>query len=251
MAANKSGTESDIVVDVRNVSMEFNMSNLKVDSLKEYVVRMLRHELFFNSFYALSDVSFKVHRGEVLGLVGFNGSGKSTLLKIISGIIKPTRGSVEVHGTLSPMIELGAGFDPDLSARENIFLNGSILGYSKQFMESVFDDIVDFAELGDFLDTPVKNFSSGMQARLGFAVATVVRPQLLIVDEVLAVGDYKFQEKCSKRISEMMADDTTVIMVSHSADQIERMCTRAIWLDHGRMIADGDARDICRQYRAE
>ena len=251
MSANENGAANDIIVDVRNVSMEFNKSNFKVDSIKEYVVRMVKHELFFTSFYALSDVSFKVHRGEVLGLVGFNGSGKSTLLKIISGIIKPTRGSVEVRGTLSPMIELGAGFDPDLTARENIFLNGSILGYSKQFMESVFDDIVDFAELGDFLDTPVKNFSSGMQARLGFAVATVVHPQLLIVDEVLAVGDYKFQEKCSHRISELMSNNTTVIMVSHSADQIERMCTRAIWLDHGRMIADGDAREICSRYREQ
>ncbi|MDO4565760.1 MAG: ABC transporter ATP-binding protein [Oscillospiraceae bacterium] len=241
--------ESDIVISVKDVAMEFNMSNLKVDSIKEYFVRLVKHELFFKSFYALKGVSFDVRRGEVLGLIGFNGGGKSTMLKIIAGILKPTRGSVEVKGTLSPMIELGAGFDPDLTARENIFLNGSILGYSKEFMQEVFEEVVEFSELHDFLDTPVKNFSSGMQARLGFSVATVVRPEILIVDEVLAVGDYKFQEKCKNRIRELMADNATVILVSHDSNQIEEMCTRAIWIDHGLIKEDGDTMAVCEHYK--
>ncbi len=250
MAQNTNGNANeDIVIDVKDVSMEFNMSNFKVDSLKEYFVRLVKHELFFTPFYALKGVSFSVKRGEVLGLIGFNGGGKSTMLKIIAGVMKPTTGSVEVRGTLSPMIELGAGFDPDLTARENIFLNGSILGYSKQFMESVFDEVVDFSELHDFLDTPVKNYSSGMQTRLGFAVATVVRPEILIVDEVLAVGDYKFQEKCKNRIRELMANNTTVILVSHDSKQIEEMCTRAIWLDHGLIVEDGETAVVCEHYK--
>ena len=207
MAQNTNGNANeDIVIDVKDVSMEFNMSNFKVDSLKEYFVRLVKHELFFTPFYALKGVSFSVKRGEVLGLIGFNGGGKSTMLKIIAGVMKPTTGSVEVRGTLSPMIELGAGFDPDLTARENIFLNGSILGYSKQFKESVFD-------------------------------------------EVLAVGDYKFQEKCKNRIRELMANNTTVILVSHDSKQIEEMCTRAIWLDHGLIVEDGETAVVCEHYK--
>ncbi|MEG0832686.1 MAG: ABC transporter ATP-binding protein, partial [Oscillospiraceae bacterium] len=210
----------ELMVEVKNVTMEFNMTSEKVDSLKEYFVRLVKRKLFFNSFLALKDVSVRVEKGEVLGIVGLNGSGKSTLLKIISGIMKPTKGSAEIFGTLSPLIELGAGFDIDLTARENIFLNGSVLGYSRKFMEYVFDDIVEFSELSEFLDIPIKNFSSGMQARLGFAIATVVEPQILIVDEVLAVGDFKFQKKCEQRIQKLMSVDTTVIIVSHSIEQI-------------------------------
>ncbi|MEG1017421.1 MAG: ATP-binding cassette domain-containing protein, partial [Oscillospiraceae bacterium] len=197
----------ELMVEVKNVTMEFNMTSEKVDSLKEYFVRLVKRKLFFNSFLALKDVSVRVEKGEVLGIVGLNGSGKSTLLKIISGIMKPTKGSAEIFGTLSPLIELGAGFDIDLTARENIFLNGSVLGYSRKFMEYVFDDIVEFSELSEFLDIPIKNFSSGMQARLGFAIATVVEPQILIVDEVLAVGDFKFQKKCEQRIQKLMSVD--------------------------------------------
>lgn len=239
----------DIVIDVKDVTMEFNMSNYKVDNLKEYFVRLMKHELFFTPFYAIKGVSFNVKRGEVLGLIGFNGGGKSTMLKIIAGVLKPTTGSVEVRGTMSPMIELGAGFDPDLTARENIYLNGSILGYSKEFMDKVFDEVVDFSELHDFLDTPVKNYSSGMQARLGFAVATVVRPEILIVDEVLAVGDYKFQQKCENRIRELMANNATVILVSHNSQQIEEMCTRVIWLDHGLIREEGETAVVCEHYK--
>lgn len=237
------------MIEVNNVTMEFNMSSLKVDSIKEYFIRMMKHELFFKSFLALEDVSFTVHRGEVVGLIGFNGSGKSTMLKIIAGIMKPTRGSAVVHGSISPLIELGAGFDPDLTARENIFLNGSILGYSRGFMSSVFDEIVDFAELHKFLDVPIKNYSSGMQARLGFAIATIVQPDILIVDEVLAVGDFKFQQKCEDRIRKLMSNDTTVLIVSHSIDQIEELCTRVVWLDHGHVLKAGDALEICREYK--
>ncbi|MEG0751437.1 MAG: ABC transporter ATP-binding protein [Oscillospiraceae bacterium] len=241
--------KEDIVISVRDVTMEFNMSNFKVDSLKEYFVRLMKRELFFKAFFAINGVSFDVRRGEVLGIIGFNGGGKSTMLKIISGILKPTTGEVEVHGTISPLIELGAGFDPDLTARENIFLNGSILGYSHDFMAGIFDEIVDFSELHDFLDTPIKNYSSGMQARLGFSIATVVQPEILIVDEVLAVGDFKFQKKCEQRIRELMDNHTTVIVVSHSANQIEELCTRVIWLDKGLVREEGETLEVCAHYK--
>lgn len=242
---------NDIMVSVKNVSMEFNMSTEKVDSLKEYTMRFFQGRLFFESFWALKDVSVEVRRGETLGIVGSNGSGKSTLLKIIAGVMKPTKGTTEVFGTLSPMIELGAGFDPDLTGRENIFLNGAILGHNKKFMDSVYDEIVDFSELGPFIDTPLKNYSSGMQARLAFATSTVVKPQILIVDEVLGVGDFHFQEKCEKRINELMADNTTVIFVSHSIEQVQRICKRAIWLNKGVLMADGPAKEVCERYLSE
>ncbi len=242
---------NDIMVSVKNVSMEFNMSTEKVDSLKEYTMRFFQGRLFFESFWALKDVSVEVRRGETLGIVGSNGSGKSTLLKIIAGVMKPTKGTTEVFGTLSPMIELGAGFDPDLTGRENIFLNGAILGHNKKFMDSVYDEIVDFSELGPFIDTPLKNYSSGMQARLAFATSTVVKPQILIVDEVLGVGDFHFQEKCEKRINELMADNTTVIFVSHSIEQVQRICKRAIWLNKGVLMANGPAKEVCERYLSE
>ena len=243
--------ENKTMVSVENVSMEFNMSTEKVDSLKEYTMRFFQGRLFFESFWALNDVSLEVKKGETLGIVGNNGSGKSTLLKIIAGVMKPTKGKVEVYGTLSPMIELGAGFDPDLTGRENIFLNGAILGRSKAFMESVYDEIVDFSEIGAFIDTPLKNYSSGMQARLAFATSTVVKPEILIVDEVLGVGDFHFQEKCEKRIHELMANETTVIFVSHSIDQVKRICKRAIWLNKGNMIIDGPTEEVCERYLKE
>lgn len=236
------------IIEVNNVTMEFNMSSLKVDSLKEYFIRLVKHELYFKSFLALEDVSFTVERGDVMGLIGLNGSGKSTMLKIISGIMKPTKGSAVARGTISPLIELGAGFDLDLTARENIYLNGSILGHDKKYMDSVFDDIVEFSELQDFLDIPIKNYSSGMQARLGFAIATVVKPDILIVDEVLAVGDFKFQEKCEARIRALMAGGTTVLIVSHSIALIETLCNKVVWLDHGHVVKQGEARAICEEY---
>ena len=242
---------NDLMVSVKNVSMEFNMSTEKVDSLKEYTMRLFQGRLFFESFWALKDVSVDVHRGETLGIVGSNGSGKSTLLKIIAGVIKPTKGTTEIFGTLSPMIELGAGFDPDLTGRENIFLNGAILGHSRKFMNEVYDEIVDFSELGPFIDTPLKNYSSGMQARLAFATSTVVKPQILIVDEVLGVGDFHFQEKCEKRINELMEDNTTVIFVSHSIEQVQRICKRAIWINKGVLMMDGPVKEVCDRYLSE
>lgn len=238
----------DIAIKVENVSMEFNLSSEKVDNIKETVMRFFQHKLFFNSFWALTDVSFEVKRGEIFGIVGFNGSGKSTLLKVVSGVLKPTKGKAELFGTLSPLIELGAGFDLDLTGRENIYLNGAVLGYSKKFMESIFDEIVEFSELGEFIDVPIKNYSSGMQARLGFSIATVVKPQILILDEVLGVGDYKFQKKCEDRINELMQGDTTVLFVSHSMEQVKRLCSRVLWLDHGKAMMIGDTEEVYAVY---
>lgn len=237
-------------VEVKNVTMEFNMSKEKVDSIKEYFIKLVKRELHFEQFLALKDVSVTIEQGDVFGIVGLNGSGKSTLLKVISGILKPTKGTVKTVGTISPMIELGAGFDMDLTARENIFLNGSVLGYSKQMMEEKFDDILEFSELQPFVDVAVKNYSSGMVARLAFAIATITKPDILIVDEILAVGDFLFQQKCEKRIREMMDRGTTVIIVSHTIEQIERLCKHVLWLEHGNMKMLGDTKTVCDAYKA-
>ena len=226
-------------VEVNNVSMHFNMNKDKIDNLKEYCIKLFKRQLFFEDFTALQDISFKIESGDTFGIIGLNGSGKSTLLKVISGILKPTTGSVKVTGTIAPLIELGAGFDPDLTARENIFLNGSVLGFSREFMREKFDEIVEFSELQDFVDVPIKNFSSGMVARIGFSVATIVKRDILICDEILAVGDYKFQEKCEQRIKDLMSGGTTVILVSHSIQQVERICNHILWLEHGKMKALG------------
>lgn len=237
-------------VEVKNVTMEFNMSKEKVDSIKEYFIKLVKRELHFEHFLALKDVSVTIEQGDVFGIVGLNGSGKSTLLKVISGILKPTKGTVKTVGTISPMIELGAGFDMDLTARENIFLNGSVLGYSKQMMEEKFDEILEFSELQPFVDVAVKNYSSGMVARLAFAIATITKPDILIVDEILAVGDFLFQQKCEKRIREMMDRGTTVIIVSHTIEQIERLCKHVLWLEHGNMKMLGDTKTVCDAYKA-
>lgn len=237
-------------VEVRNVTMKFNMSKEKLDSLKEYFIKLMKRQLHFQEFLALKNVSFDIEQGDVFGIVGLNGSGKSTMLKIISGILKPSEGTVRVVGSISPMIELGAGFDMDLTARENVFLNGSVLGYSRDTMKQKFDEIIEFAELQDFVDVAVKNFSSGMVARLGFAIATITHPDILIVDEILAVGDFLFQEKCEKRIQEMMSGGTTVIIVSHSIEQIERLCKHVMWLDHGNMKMIGGTEEVCNAYKS-
>ena len=237
-------------VEVKNVTMEFNMSKEKVDSIKEYFIKLVKRELHFEQFLALKDVSVTIEQGDVFGIVGLNGSGKSTLLKVISGILKPTKGTVKTVGTISPMIELGASFDMDLTARENIFLNGSVLGYSKQMMEEKFDEILEFSELQPFVDVAVKNYSSGMVARLAFAIATITKPDILIVDEILAVGDFLFQQKCEKRIREMMDRGTTVIIVSHTIEQIERLCKHVLWLEHGNMKMLGDTKTVCDAYKA-
>ncbi|ACM59215.1 ABC-2 type transport system ATP-binding protein/lipopolysaccharide transport system ATP-binding protein [Caldicellulosiruptor bescii] len=241
--------DKNIAVKIENVSMMFNMASEKIYSIKEYFIKLVSGKLYFREFWALKDISFKIKKGEIFGIIGLNGAGKSTLLKIIAGVLKPTMGRVYVNGTMAPLIELGAGFDFELTARENIFLNGAILGYSRKFMKEKFDEIVEFAELRDFLDVPLKNFSSGMQARLGFAIATIVDPDILIVDEILAVGDFHFQEKCERRINSMLEKGTTIVMVSHSIDQIERMCQRVLWLEKGRMKMIGDAKEVCEAYR--
>ena len=238
----------NIKISVNDVWIRFNLASECVDNIKEYVIKMLKRQLMFQEFMALKGISFEVKAGESWGFVGTNGSGKSTLLKTISGILKPYKGSVLVNGTISPLIELGAGFDGNLTARENIFLNGAVLGYSEKFLKEKCDEIVDFAELRDFLDVPIKNFSSGMAARLGFAIATTVKPDILICDEVLAVGDFKFQEKCEQRMNELLSGGTTLLFVSHSIEQVKRMCQKAIWIDHGEMKMIGSAEEVCNAY---
>ncbi len=236
-------------VELRNVEMHFNMSKEKLESLKEYFLKLVSRKLMFEDFIALNDISFDIKKGDVFGILGLNGSGKSTTLKVISGILEPTKGTVETDGVIAPLIELGAGFDLELTARENIYLNGSVLGFSKKFMDEKFDDIVDFSEMRDFLDVPMKNYSSGMVARIGFAIATVTTPDILIVDEILSVGDFLFQKKCEDRINSMLADDTTVIIVSHSLEQIERLCKHCMWLEKGKIKMIGDAKEVCEAYR--
>ena len=211
-------------------------------------MKFTKGSLHFEEFWALKNVSIEIEKGDFYGLVGINGSGKSTLLKTIAGVFKPTEGKVTVNGTIAPLIELGAGFDMDLTARENIYLNGAVLGFSKKFMDDHFQDIVDFSELHDFLDVPLKNYSSGMVARIAFAIATVTDPDILIADEVLAVGDYAFQEKCEKRMEQLLANGTTVIFVSHSTEQVKRLCNKATWLEHGKIIMTGDAQTVCDEY---
>ena len=239
----------NIAIKVDHVSMHFNMASEKIESVKDYVIKAIKHELFFKDFIAVNDADFEIKKGEVFGIVGTNGSGKSTLLKIISGILTPTEGKVITKGMIAPLIELGAGFDGDLTARENIFLNGAILGYDKEFIEEKFTSIVDFAELWDFLDMPIKNYSSGMVARIAFAIATIVKPDILIVDEILAVGDFMFQQKCEQRIRELMSEGTTVVIVSHSIEQIESLCDRVLWIEKGKTRMIGKTFEVCNAYR--
>lgn len=240
----------EYAVELRDIEMHFNMSKEKLQSLKEYLLKFLKRELTYEDFVALNGVTLNIEKGDVFGIVGLNGSGKSTLLKIISGILTPTKGTVVTRGVIAPLIELGAGFDLELTARENIYLNGSVLGFSKKYMDEHFDSIVEFSEMQDFLDTPMKNYSSGMIARIGFAIATMTVPDILIVDEILAVGDFKFQEKCEARINEMMNNGhTTVIVVSHSMGQIERLCRHCAWLEHGNLKMVGDTETVCTAYK--
>lgn len=236
------------IIEVKDVEMHFNMNKEKIDSLKEYVIKLAKRQLMYEDFVALDKVSVDIKKGEIFGIIGYNGSGKSTLLKAIAGILKPTSGSVRIYGTIAPLIELGAGFDLDLTARENIFLNGSVLGFSKKTISDKFDEIVEFSELRDFLDVPMKNYSSGMVARIGFSVATMVRSDILIVDEILSVGDMLFQQKCEQRINALMQGGTTVLIVSHSLEQIRRLCSRVLWLDHGKIKMLGDTKTVCDAY---
>ena len=240
--------ENDYIIKVENATVRFNMASEKIDNLKEYFVKLVRRQLMFQEFLALKNVDFKVKPGEAWGLVGTNGSGKSTLLKLICGILKPYQGSVSVGGSIAPLIELGAGFDGELTATENIYLNGAVLGHSKEFMDQHYDEIVDFAELKDFMNMPIKNYSSGMSARLGFAIATIVRPQILIVDEVLAVGDVAFQEKCQARMQEMLAGGTTLLFVSHNMKTVRDICDHALWLNKGVVKMKGEVNEVCNAY---
>lgn len=240
--------EQETIISVEHVSMRFNLSSEKFDSFKEYVIKSLKKQVSYDEFWALKDVSFDVKRGDSLGLIGLNGSGKSTMLKTIAGVLKPTKGKVTVGGNIAPLIELGAGFDMDLTARENVFLNGALLGYNRAQMEAQYEDIVEFSELRDFMDVPVKNFSSGMVSRLAFAIATISIPDILIVDEVLSVGDFRFQEKCEARIQNMKDQGTTILFVSHSIEQVKKICNKVVWLDHGVLKMFGDAEEICGVY---
>lgn len=235
-----------IVVD--DVTMCFNLAEEKTDSIKEYCMKLLKGKLHYNKFYALKNVSFTIERGDSVALIGKNGSGKSTLLKILAGVMYPSLGGIAVKGSIAPLIELGAGFDMELTAKENIYLNGAILGFDRTFMDQHFEEIVEFSELREFINVPLKNYSSGMVARLGFAIATIIKADILIVDEVLAVGDFRFQEKCKKKIEELLRDGTTLLFVSHSADQVKQLCKKAIWLDHGNMMAYGDTAEVYAMY---
>ena len=236
------------MIKVDQVSMKFNLASEKFDSLKEYIIKSIKRQVSFDEFWALNDVSFNVYKGDALGLIGLNGSGKSTMLKTIAGVLKPTKGSVEVHGTVAPLIELGAGFDMDLTARENVFLNGALLGYSREEMRKHYQNIEEFSELQNFMDVPVKNFSSGMVSRLAFAIATIGTPDILIVDEVLSVGDFRFQQKCENRIQNMMENGTTILFVSHSIEQVRKLCNKIVWLEHGKLKMYGDTEEICDIY---
>lgn len=241
----------ETMIEVKNVSMVFNLATERVDTLKEYVLKLAKHQLMVQKFYALRDINLEIKRGEAVALIGVNGSGKSTLLKVIAGVLHPTTGTAQVYGSVAPMIELGAGFDTELTARENIFLNGAVLGHSHRFMDEHFQSIIDFAELWDFVDVPVKNFSSGMVARLGFAIATEIKADVLIVDEVLSVGDFRFQEKCKKRMEEMMSGGTTLLFVSHSTEQVRQLCKKAVWLKRGNIVKLGEVDEVCDAYEAD
>ncbi len=237
-----------IMVKVEHVSIKFNLSSEKFDSFKEYVIKSIKNQVSFEEFWALQDVSFEVKQGDALGLIGLNGSGKSTMLKTIAGVLKPTEGTVQVYGNVAPLIELGAGFDMDLTARENIFLNGALLGHSRKEMEGYYDNIVEFSELENFMNVPVKNFSSGMVSRLAFSIATIGTPDILICDEVLSVGDFRFQEKCEKRIQAMVDKGTTILFVSHSIAQVRKICNKIVWLEKGKLKRFGMTNEVCGEY---
>lgn len=237
------------MITVDHVSMKFRVTSDKILSLKEYAIAKIKRKLKYEEFWVFRDISFYVDKGEVVGIIGKNGAGKSTLLKIIAGVLKPSEGNVRIQGNIVPMLELGSGFDIELSGRENIFLNGAILGYSEEFLHAKYNEIVEYSELGKFIDTPIRNYSSGMLMRLAFSIATVVQPEILIVDEILAVGDEGFQRKSKERMLELMGGGTTVLFVSHSIDQIQEMCSRVVWLDDGGIKMIGNSAEVCNAYR--
>lgn len=242
---------SEIAIKIDNISMKYRLASEKISSLKYYFIKKIRKQITYNDFHALNNVSFEVYKGEVFGIVGLNGAGKSTLLKIIAGILKPTSGKIVRTGPVVPLIELGAGFDGELTGIENIFLNGLVLGYSKKFLQEKVDEIIEFSELGNFIHTPLKNYSSGMRARLGFSIATIVQPEILIVDEVLAVGDHKFKEKSENKMMSMINGGATVLFVSHSLSQVEKLCNRVAWLEKGEIREVSDAPSVIERYKNE
>lgn len=242
--------ELEPIIKIDHVDMIFNMANQQLNNLKEYAVAAFKRELFFKEFKALDDISITIYPGDVYGIVGTNGSGKSTLLKIVAGVLEPSHGTCVINGTIAPLIELGAGFDPDLTARENVYLNGALLGYSKEFVNEHMDEIIDFADVRDFIDIPIKNYSSGMIARIAFSIATATIPDILVVDEALSVGDFLFQKKCEERIADLVNNHrTTLLFVSHSIEQVERVCKKAVWIEKGHLIMQGDVKDVCNEYR--
>lgn len=241
--------KKDVAVSVKDVGMRFNLNQERVDNLKEYVIKFLKRDLKYSEFWALKDINFEIKKGQRLGVLGLNGSGKSTLLKVVSGVLKPSAGSITTRGVIAPLLELGAGFSPEYTGRENIYLYGSVLGYTKEFLDEKFDEIVDFSELGEFIEVPIKNYSSGMKSRLGFLIATIVEPDILILDEVLSVGDKKFRTKSEKKIMSMFDNGVTVLFVSHSLEQVKRLCDRAIILDSGRLVASGPVDKVARIYK--
>ena len=240
-----------IAIQSDHLSVRYNLSANRADSLKEYLIRLVRGKLFYEEFWALKDISFSLEKGRVLGVIDHNGAGKSTLLKTLAGVLFPTKGAICIEGTVAPLIELGAGFDPDLTGRENVYLNGAILGYTKKFLDSRYDEIVAFSELGDFMDVPVKNYSSGMYARLGFSIATLVEPDVLLVDEILSVGDLDFQQKCAGKIQALLSRGTTIVIVSHSIETIKELCTDVLWLEHGIIKQYGGPAEVCGRYLEE
>lgn len=243
------GVKDNTAIKVKDVGMRFNLNQERVDNLKEYVIRFVKRDLRFEEFWALQDISFDVKRGERLGVLGLNGSGKSTLLKVVSGVLKPTTGNVVTRGKVAPLLELGAGFSKEYTGKENIYLYGAVLGYTREFLDEKFDEIVDFSGLGEFIDVPIKNYSSGMKSRLGFSIATAVEPDILILDEVLSVGDKRFRKKSEKKIMDMFDQGVTVLFVSHSLEQVERLCDKAIILEGGHLVAKGPVEKVARVYK--
>lgn len=241
--------KNNVAISVENVGMRFNLNHERVDNLKEYVIKFIKRDLKYNEFWALKDINFEIKKGERLGVLGLNGSGKSTLLKIVSGVLKPSVGEVKTRGVIAPLLELGAGFSPEYTGRENIYLYGAVLGFTKEFIDEKFDEIVDFSGLGEFIEVPIKNYSSGMKARLGFSIATVVEPDILILDEVLSVGDKKFRVKSENKVMSMFDSGVTVLFVSHSLEQVKRLCDKAIILDSGRLVAHGPVEKVARIYK--
>ena len=240
---------SNVMIEVKNMTIEYKLANERIDSMKEFLIAFLTKKISYERFKALKNISFDVYKGEVVGIIGHNGAGKSTMLKAISGILRPAEGEAVCHGKVVPMLELGSGFDPQLTGRENIFLNGAILGYSEEFLNEKYDEIVEFSELSEFIDSPIRNYSSGMMMRLAFSVATVVNPEILIVDEILAVGDSDFQAKSKRRMQELMSGGTTVLFVSHSLEQIREMCNRVVWIEKGEMQMVGETQKVCDLYQ--